>query len=323
MSGEFELIRAISALGPRGDATVLVGIGDDAALLVASRDQLLVATTDTLVRGVHFPRASSARNVGWKALAVNLSDLAAMGARPAWVLQALTLPRGDATWMRAFAAGFGALARRHRVSLVGGDTTRGPLSVTVTALGFVPRGRALRRDAARAGDSIWVSGTPGDAAAGLAIVQRRLRGAAPAVANRLRARLDRPAPRVALGIALRGLARAAIDVSDGLAQDLGHVLRASGVGAELDADAVPASTALRAAVPDPSRRRELQLRGGDDYELLFTAPPRRAAQIRAIAAELRLPLTQIGRVTARKGLAIRDAGGRAVRLKRAGYDHFA
>jgi thiamine-monophosphate kinase len=238
---------------------------------------------------------------------VNLSDLAAMGAEPAWATLALTLPKPDATWVRAFARGFAALAKRHGVALVGGDTTRGPLTVTVQAHGLVPPRRALRRDGARAGATIFVSGTLGDAAAGLADPNRA----------KLRARLDRPMPRVALGISLRGVASAAIDVSDGLAADLGHVLDASRIGATLDIDALPASPSLRAAVDD-KRRRALQLGGGDDYELCFTVPPRRLARIATIARELRLSLTRIGTIERARGL--RDAAGRP--LERSGYSHF-
>lgn len=321
--GEFDLIAMIRR-GVRGAGPgVALGIGDDAALLRLPARAELVATTDVLIEGVHFPCGTDASRVGWKALAVNLSDLAAMGAVPAWVLLALALPRADARWVRAFAKGFAALARQHRVALVGGDTTRGPLSITVTALGLVPSGHALRREGARAGDAIYVSGTPGDAAAGLAIVQRRLRGAAAGASRALRARLDRPVPRVALGVALRGIARAAIDVSDGLVQDLGHVLRASGVGAVIEADAVPASAALRKAVADQRRRRELQLAGGDDYELLFTVPRRREFRVPGIAAKLRLPLTRIGTITRDRALVVRDSDGRRVRVGRGGYEHFA
>ncbi len=320
--GEFGLIERIRARGgSRSD--VVLGIGDDAALLRVPKGRELVVTTDTLVAGRHFPRATAARDIGWKSLAVNLSDLAAMGAAPAWVSLALTLPRNERAWLDAFIGGFMALARRHRVALVGGDTTRGPLSITVTAHGLVPRGMALRRDGARAGDAIYVSGAPGDAAAGLRVARGGLAAAPAAAARTLRARLDRPEPRVALGLALRGVASAAIDLSDGLVQDLGHVLRASGVGAVLEVDAVPVSPALRAAVASTGARRRLQLAGGDDYELCFTVPPRREPRLAAIARRLRLPLTRIGTVLPTPGLALLDARARPARLRRAGYDHFA
>lgn len=320
--GEFDLIRRIRVRsGSRSD--VVLGIGDDAAVLRVPRDRDLVVTTDTLVAGRHFPRGTAPRDIGWKALAVNLSDLAAMGAAPAWASLALTLPRIDVEWLDAFVGGFMALARRHGVVLVGGDTTRGPLSITVSAHGLVPLGTALRRDGARVGDAIYVSGSPGDAAAGLRIARGGLRVAPAGAARALRARLDRPEPRVALGLALRGVVSAAIDVSDGLAQDLGHVLRASGVGAVLEVDALPASRALRAAVAGTVARRRLQLAGGDDYELCFTVPPRREARLAAIAWRLRLPLTRIGTVLPTPGLALLDARTHPVHLRRAGYDHFA
>jgi thiamine-monophosphate kinase len=277
-------------------------------VLRVPRGRELVVVMDTMVEGVHFPRGTAPADVGWKSLAVNLSDLAAMAAEPAWATLALTLPQPDATWVRAFARGFAALARRHGVALVGGDTTRGRLTVTVQAHGFVPLRRALRRDGARAGDAIFVSGTLGDAAAGLADRRQAT----------LRARLDRPTPRVALGVALRGVASAAIDVSDGLAADLGHVLDASGVGATLDVDALPTSAALRAAVPDATRRRALQVGGGDDYELCFTVPTRRFARVATIAREQRLRLTRIGTIERERGL--RDAAG--LPLERSGYTHF-
>lgn len=319
--GEFGLIERIRArAGSRSD--VVLGIGDDAAVLWVPPGQDLVVTTDTLVAGRHFPRATAARETGWKALAVNLSDLAAMGATPAWASLALTLPRIDIAWLDAFVGGFMALARRHGVALVGGDTTRGPLSVTITAQGFVPRGAALRRDGARPGDAIYVSGALGDAAAGLRVARGGLRAAPASAARALRMRLDHPQPRVALGLALRGIASAAIDVSDGLAQDLRHILQASGVGGAIEVDALPASRALRGAVAARAARRKLQLAGGDDYELCFTVPAARVGRLVAIARRLRLPLTRIGTVLRTPGLALLDARARPVRLRRAGYDHF-
>ena len=320
-TGEFGLIRRIRQRSPgRG---VALGIGDDAALLRPARGLLLAACVDTLVEGTHFLPGTPWADLGWKALAVNLSDLAAMGARPRWATLALTLPDGDRRAFLGVVAGLRRLAARHGVALVGGDTTRGPLSLSVQALGEVPPRVALRRGGARPGDAIYVSGVPGEAAAGLAIAQGRLRGVPPAAARRLRRRLDRPVPRVALGLALRGIASACIDVSDGLAQDLGHLLRESGVGARLEAGALPASSALRRAVPDADARARLALAGGDDYELCFAVPVARAARVAAIARRLRLPLTRIGTAVAGRGLVVRDAAGRRMALSRAGYDHFA
>jgi thiamine-monophosphate kinase len=320
-SGEFALIRRIR--GPAMQRGVVLGIGDDAALLRPAPGMLLAACVDTLVEGTHFLPGTPWADLGWKALAVNLSDLAAMGARPRWATLALTLPRGEPRAFLGVVAGLRRLAARHGVALVGGDTTRGPLSLSVQALGEVPPRAALRRTGARHGDAILVSGFPGEAAAGLALAQGRLHAPSAADARRLRGRLDRPQPRVALGIALRGVASACIDVSDGLAQDLGHVLRDSGAGAEIEAQALPASPVLRRVVPDAAQRLRLCLAGGDDYELCFTVAPSRLARVADLSRRLRLPLTRIGSVVARRGLRVRDAAGRRVALSHAGFDHFA
>ena len=317
---EFALIDEIRARVSTARRDVILGIGDDAAILAPPPDSELVVSTDTLVSGVHFPPQTAAFDVGWKALAVNLSDLAAMGADPAWVTLALTLPDGDPAWPLAFVDGFLALAREHDVALVGGDTTRGPLAITVTVHGFVPRGTALRRDGARAGDAVYVSGTLGDAAAGLAVVVADAFATQPAVRTLLRARLDRPTPRIALGRALRGVASACIDVSDGLVADLGHIATRSGVGATLAVDALPASDALRACA-DAERRIDWQLRGGDDYELCFTVAPARIADAERAAAQAGVAITRIGSITATGGL--RDVDGNALAVARAGWDHFA
>jgi thiamine-monophosphate kinase len=316
---EFELIDLIRRMS-RGRPDVRLGIGDDASLLYVPPGQELVVSTDTLVEGVHFRVGTKPDDLGWKALAVNLSDLAAMGAVPGWALLALTLPHADSAFVRGFMRGFSTLARQHEVALVGGDTTRGPLAVTITVIGFAPPKRSLLRSGALVGHDLYVSGTLGDAAAALRL-DRHKRGRVAARAA-LRARLDRPEPRVALGLALRDVASAAIDISDGLAADLGHVLRASGVGAHVEAALLPASEALLEAVPDTRARTDLQLTGGDDYELGFTAAPRHAAALATLSRRLHLPLTRIGTIESRRGLRIVDASGRRVALKRAGYEHF-
>ncbi len=313
---EFDLIARIKARAATREDVVL-GIGDDAALLRMPPGHWLAVATDTLNADVHFPADTRAGDLGWKALAVNLSDLAAMGARPAWATLSLSLPHADGDWVEAFLDGFLALADTHGVALVGGDTTRGPLSVCVTAHGLVAEGCGLRRDGARAGDDVWVSGTLGDAAAALA--QWRAGGAADPA---LRARLDRPTPRVALGLALDGIAGAAVDVSDGLIADLGHVCVASGVGAEIDLPALPASPALAARF-DPAARADLQACGGDDYELCFIAPPSRRDAIAALAHGQALALTRIGRVVERRGVQALRADGSQWQPARAGYAHFA
>lgn len=319
---EFDLIDLIARRAGAVRPDVALGIGDDAAVLDRARGEQLVACVDTLVAGVHFPLDTAPADLGWKSLAVNLSDLAAMGAAPRFALLALTLPDDDPAFVRGFGTGFDALARRHAVALVGGDTTRGPLSISVTALGALPRGAALRRAGARVGDEVWVSGTFGDAAAGLALLAGRIGAVTPRDAKALRRRLDRPEPRVALGLALRGLASAAIDVSDGLLADLGHVLAASGVGARIERDAVPVSPALRRAVPDSESRARLALAGGDDYELVFTAPPSRAARVLAAAAQARTRVARIGRIEASRRLVVVDRDGRPWDPGRRGYVHF-
>ena len=315
MPGEFDLIaRLRERVRPRAD--VALGIGDDDALLQVPPGHELVVTSDTLVAGVHFPDDTAPADLGWKALAVNLSDLAAMGAAPAWCTLAMTLPVADAAWLEAFADGFFELADEHGVALVGGDTTRGPLSLTITAFGHVPAGQALRRDGARAGDEVWVTGSLGDAAGALA--QWRARGPASA---KLRHRLDRPTPRLAAGLALRGLATACIDISDGLLADLGHVLAASGCGALLDLGRLPATRTL-ADHFDERRRWELQLAGGDDYELCFTAPPQAALAIEQALAAAGVAATVIGQLRAGHGIELRTPEGEAFAPPARGYEHF-
>lgn len=313
---EFSLIERIRRRAAAREDVVL-GIGDDAALLRVPPGRELGVAMDTLNAGVHFPDGTAAADVGWKALAVNLSDLAAMGAEPAWCTLSLSLPQADAAWLDGFLDGFLELAAAHRVALVGGDTTRGPLSVCVTVHGLIEPGSALRRDGARVGDAVWVSGTLGDAAGALRQWQQQGVGVDPA----LRDRLDRPTPRVALGRALRGIAHAAIDVSDGLLADLGHVCAASGLAAEIELDALPCSAALAAAF-DCDTRRALQAAGGDDYELCFTAPAEASAAIGALARALALPLARIGRTVEGAGVRALTADGTPWQPARAGYEHF-
>lgn len=329
---EFDLIARIRArAGTRGD--VALGIGDDAALLQPPPGRQLVVATDTLNRGVHFGEAAAAADIGWKSLAVNLSDLAAMGAEPAWCTLSLSLPSqaGQRDFLDGFLDGFLGLAAQHRVALVGGDTTRGPLSVCVTVLGLIEPGAALRRDAAQAGDEIWVTGTLGDAAAALALdgiapyreqAVRRCAGDPATDAARLHERLARPTPRVAAGRALAGLARAGIDVSDGLLADLGHVCAASKVAARIELASLPASPALAAAADGPARWH-LQAAGGDDYELCFTAAPQRREAIERALAQAGVPGCAIGRIESGQGVHAFAPDGTPWRPARAGYEHFA
>lgn len=318
MASEFELIARHFDRPARNAA---LGVGDDAALLRPTSGMELAVSADMLVSGRHFLPDADPVQLGHKALAVNLSDLAAMGATPRWALLSLALPEADEAWLAGFARGFFALAERHGVDLIGGDTTRGPLNLSVTILGEVPAGQALRRDGARAGDDVWVSGELGGAALGL----RHLIGdivleAAEAVA--CLARLHAPEPRVAIGLALAGVAHSAIDISDGLLGDLGHILERSGLGAEIELAAVPAAPAVAARLPGAGAL-DCLLAGGDDYELCFTAAPDRRGAIQAAGAATGIPVSRIGRLVAEPGLIIRRPDGGRLDMEVTGFDHFA
>ena len=327
--GEFELIdryfRSAAAQMPPSRGVAL-GIGDDAAVLEMPAGRQLVAAIDTLVEGRHFPAGCAPRSVGHRALAVNLSDLAAMGAEPAWLLLALTLPSADAGFLDEFSQGLFELAREHRVALVGGDTTAGPLSMSVQVLGNVPAGEAITRSGGRPGDLLYVSGTPGDAAAGLEhlLKAQPVEGADAEVLDpQLQYLLHRflyPEPRVELGIALRGLASACIDVSDGLAADAGKLAAASGCGATIDVEQLPLSAALLGRA---GRERAVAwaLTGGDDYELCFTVPPSRQPAFESRLANVKCRVTCIGRLDEKLSLRVRRAGIE-VDCDTRGYDHF-
>ncbi|QOW22469.1 thiamine-phosphate kinase [Novilysobacter avium] len=338
---EFDLIERIRSRAP-SRADIVLGVGDDAAVVRVPPDRELVICTDTLNAGVHFPLDTAPFDIGWKALAVNLSDLAAMGAQPAWCTLSLSMPGDDPAWLDSFLDGFLALAGQHGIALIGGDTTRGPLSIGVTAHGLVEPGRALQRGGAQMGDDIWVSGTLGDAAAALWLMGNAGVGATadgrrnpkPALAapptqrahsghgETLRERLDRPQPRLAVGLALVGIAHAAIDLSDGLWSDLGHVCRASGLGALVEVDALPASASLSQGFAADDRRT-LQASGGDDYELCFTAPPSARAQVEALELESGTALTRIGRMVAGTQVAGVDAEDAPWVPERTGWVHFS
>ena len=309
MLSEFELIQRYFSRPARH---TLLGVGDDAALLRPDAGAEMAVSTDMLVEGRHFARGAEPRLLGHKALAVNLSDMAAMGATPRWATLALALPEADEAWLGTFAAGFHALAERYEVDLIGGDTTRGPASgpicICVTILGEVPAGLALMRGGARPGDDIWVSGELGGAALALK------GGASNAVARRL----HQPEPRVELGERLRGIAHAAIDVSDGFAQDLGHILERSGAGALVHYALLP-----KVACSDAALQQRCVLAGGDDYELVFTTPQAARREIEALSAALRLPLTRVGSIQpGEPKLQLLDALGKPLAVPR-GYDHFA
>ncbi|ABI55735.1 thiamine-phosphate kinase [Alkalilimnicola ehrlichii MLHE-1] len=318
---EFQLIRSYFQPDARGEGVVL-GVGDDAALLQPAPGQLLVTCVDTLVAGVHFPEDAPPDAVGHKALAVNLSDLAAMGARPRWFQLALTLPEIDEAWLAAFSSGLHRLAAEQDVALVGGDTTRGPLTITVQAMGEVAPAQALRRTGARAGDRLYVTGTLGDAAQGLALWQRGVRSAGgDDPAGFLIDRLHRPTPRMAAGRAAAGLARAAIDISDGLLADLGHLLEGGeGLGAVLQADSLPLSPAYRAHCEDSLPGRAA-LSGGDDYELLFAVAPENEAAFQTALQHVPAGCTCIGWITEDSAITL-QGDGKAQVLTRQGYQHF-
>jgi len=314
---EFELIRRYFS---RAAPNALLGVGDDAALLQVSGDNVLAVSTDMLVSGTHFYSDADPFLLGHKTLAVNLSDMAAMGAAPRWATLAIALPDASEVWLERFSAGFFSVAQQYGVELVGGDTTRGPLNLCVTVFGEVPAQLALRRSGANAGDEVWVSGTLGDAALALAhlrgeivLSESEFAACAPA--------LHQPQPRVALGLALRGMANCAIDISDGLLADLGHILDASQLGAEIDFARLPISPVMSAYVQLPLGKRCI-LSGGDDYELCFTAPAKCHAGIKVVSSRLELPLTCIGKVVAGRGCVMRDASGKLINVEARGYDHF-
>ncbi len=308
---EFDLIRRHFTRATPG---ALLGVGDDAALLQVREGYVLAVSSDMLVSGTHFFPDANPYLLGHKTLAVNLSDLAAMGAIPRWATLAISLPQADDHWLERFSVGFFALADQHGLDLVGGDTTRGPLNLCVTIFGEVEANQALRRSGAKVGDEIWVSGCLGDAALALAHLQGRVvlsdseyKLCAPA--------LHQPQPRVDLGRSLRGIANSAIDISDGLLGDLGHILAASKVGAEIDVESLPVSATLRAY---PQLLNSCALSGGDDYELCFTAPAALHDTVQNLGARLRC----IGRIVAGSGCVVLDAAGNSINLTGAGYDHF-
>jgi len=334
-TGEFDLIEryfknpALRRSMARPPSRVALGIGDDCALLAPAPGMQLAVSTDMLVEGRHFLSTVDPARLGHKALAVNLSDLAACGARPVAFTLSLALPAVDAHWLAGFSDGLFALADEHGCELVGGDTTRGPLTISITVFGEVPTGGALLRSGAKAGDDVWVSGTLGDARLALEVFRGTLN--LPAEQFELaRRRMEQPTPRVALGQALRGIANAAVDVSDGLIGDLGHVLKASGVGATLDADAAVKLIAIDAALAGADAATTLRLpllrtcslSGGDDYELVFTAPAAARSAVERAGQETATPVTRIGQIEALVGLRIVDSAGRPVVQNFSSFDHF-
>jgi len=316
---EFNLIKRFFLNRGAARSDVVLGVGDDAALVLPPAGQEVAIATDTLVEGQHFPPGFDARDLGYKSLAVNLSDLAAMGAMPLYATLALTVPSVDEEWLGQFAEGFELLARTHGVSLVGGDTTKGPRTMTVTVVGVVPRGHAMRRDQAKPGDLIYVTGWPGDAAAGLALIEGRLQGQGSMRAT-LEERFRRPEPRVSFGQKLRQVSRACIDVSDGLMQDLGHLCEQSQTGAVVRYRELPISRSLFALAGE-DRALQWVLAGGEDFELLFTIPPERAADFAKLRTQGGLPSVHcIGEMTAKPGIRLMD--GKQERVIPPGWDPF-
>jgi thiamine-monophosphate kinase len=321
--GEFELIRKFFQRPARRSP---LGVGDDCALLAPAPGMQLAVSTDMLVEGRHFFADVHPKLLGHKALAVNLSDLAASGAKPLAFNLALSLPRADAAWCQAFADGMFALAEQHDCELVGGDTTQGPLTICITVFGEVPAGQALLRSGAKADDDIWVSGSLGDARIALDAMLRQHALPAPVLAQ-ARKRLEQPTPRVALGMALRGIASSCLDVSDGLLGDLNHILEASHVGARIDANITRSLMQARRhplmAALAVSRIDACTLAGGDDYELCFTAPSNAQAAVRQAATQAGVPVTCIGRIEAERGIRVMAPGGQQLPLRFASFDHFA
>lgn len=298
---------------------VLLGIGDDGALVAPAAGEALLVVTDTLVAGVHFPDSLAAADIGYRALAVNLSDIAAMGGEPKWATLALTLPAPEQAWVQGFAQGLGAALAAHGVALIGGDTTRGALTITVQLIGSVPHDLALRRDGASPGDAVFVSGTLGDASGGLVAAGG---GELPAEhVEYLLRRFARPTPRLALGRALRGVASSCIDISDGLLADLGHIAAESGCGARLEVRLLPLSPALLASFDEATVQRYAAV-GGDDYELCFTVPPARLASLNRVASAAGCQLTRIGEMTAAAEVLLLDAGGGKLAFATTGFRHF-
>ncbi len=315
---EFALIRKHFQNLTAVAADVALGIGDDCAVLRPGPGEELAVTTDTMVAGRHFDPAARAEDIGWKSLVVSLSDLAAMGARPRWFVLALTLPQVEEAWLERYAQGLKAAADKGGIALVGGDTTAGPLSITITAMGTLPAGKALRRSCAKPGDLVCVTGTLGDAALALQLGLATRCAHFDADREFLKARLNRPTARLDAGHKLRGLAHAAIDLSDGLAGDLQHILAESWVGAEIEADKLPQSEAFQRLAPRASRL-SLQAAGGDDYELCVCIPPESLAEARR---KLDVPLTEIGRITREPGLRWFDPRGNLLKVELRGYNHF-
>lgn len=323
---EFSLIDRYFKRCTRRRNDVVLGIGDDAAVSMIAQGYQLVTAVDTLVEDVHFPAETDPYDIGYKSLAVNLSDLAAMGAEPTWATLALTVPKPDENWLKRFCDGFSTLADRYNVQLIGGDTTRGPLTVSVQAMGLVPQGQALMRSGAQPGDRIFVSGQLGDAALALQLLQSKfprynVMEFSADQHQSLMNKLNRPEPQVELGKALRGIATALIDISDGLAADLGHLLTASGVGATVHFERVPVSSTVK-QLQTTIDLQYLVIAGGDDYQFCFTVPDEKLQNVDIIRRQLNINVTDIGQIDETPGLRIKN-NGTSLTIQRSGYEHFS
>ena len=319
---EFEIIKRYFTQQRIHRRDVVLGIGDDGAITKYSKQSELILTTDTLVSGIHFPKHTSPEDLGYKALVVNLSDLAAMGATPAWFMLSLTMSRNTtSTWLQSFAKGLFQIAKSYEVQLIGGNLSRGPLSITVQALGFVPKGQALLRSYASHGDRIYVTGTLGDAALGLRYLMKKIKLKKNTRAYAL-SRFNRPQPKIEIGLLLRRYAHAVIDISDGLLADLGHLLKQSRVGAQIDIDRIPLSRFLKRALP-ASEAFMLALTGGEDYELCFTVPEKHCRSLEKIMKKHKYRITPIGIITKTQHLHITDSSGNKYHVGKLGYQHFA
>ncbi|MBC3872041.1 thiamine-phosphate kinase [Undibacterium flavidum] len=319
MLSEFDLIKQYFVQDYAGDSRFALGIGDDCALLNPSPGMQLAISTDALVSGRHFFADAEPIGLGHKCLAVNLSDLAAMGAKPLAFTLALSLPEANPDWLAGFSQGLLSLANLHQCRLIGGDTTKGPLNICISIFGELPPGSALRRDAAQVGDDIWISGSLGDARLALASYWKEMT-LTDEEHSQAASRMHRPTPRIALGIALRGIANAALDISDGLVGDLGHILDRSHVGANLDVDSLPAGPVLKKQTQE--KRREFTLNGGDDYELCFTAPSHQRQAVIAAGLASQTAVTRVGIIEAELGLRLRDTNAEAINMALTSFDHF-
>lgn len=316
---EFDIIEHFFLQQKISRDDVKLGIGDDAAIVSVPQNTQLVIALDTLVSGVHFPTDTSAEDIAYKALAVNLSDLAAMGAEPAWFTLALTIPESNKDWLTGFAKGLFTLADKYNMQLIGGDTTQGPLTVSIQVAGYIPEGQGIKRSGAKAGDNIYVTGTLGDAAFGLFCIQEPDKCEANQQVIKL---LNRPKARIEIGIAIREIASACIDISDGLLADLTHILEKSKVGALIDRQQIPLSGTMQKLCNMDENSFRFVLSGGDDYELCFTAPASRDDEIKTIAGKLGVSISCIGKIETEQGVRLHHDGQACSTYKESGYEHF-